>query len=266
MPNPFKSLRLPQKIADMAQQFTNAGGRLNGQEDALYLMQKAGVSLNPAQRAELLAQHPDVAENILYKNAVNKYNKDGYEGLSRVNKGLIDQLDGILVGRELDNVARPLRLTDDTTTFGEFAEGIANKDLRPEAVFGRTAADKNMDERILRYEALQKQRAKMIQSAEKKKNVIDFSKFQGLLAPAAATGLLSYRPTAEAQDVGSIQAAVNPTAGAVAQMMQGYNQYMKEHPVIGAIAPRAPEEIAVKMQYGEPRTYLDYVKAFLDLL
>jgi len=67
-------------------------------------------------------------------------------------------------------------------------------------------------------------------------------------------------------ETGSIEAPVHPMVGKMADYASRYNKYMDQKPLLGVIAPAAPEDLLRKMAYDDDRGYFDYLMASLGMM
>lgn len=65
---------------------------------------------------------------------------------------------------------------------------------------------------------------------------------------------------------GDIESPVHPMVGKMADYASRYNNYIDKKPLLGFIAPEAPEDLLRKMAYDDDRGYFDYLMASLGMM
>lgn len=91
--------------------------------------------------------------------------------------------------------------------------------------------------------------------------------YTGALAGLGIGSLLGgNKAEAAPYDHGSIEAPINPMMGKLADYAGKYNRYIDSKPLLGMVAPEAPEALLNKMAYDDDRGYLDYLMASLGMM
>jgi len=173
----FKTLTIPKKVGELATQFTAAGGRLDGLNN-VELARRAGEGLTDAQRKALLAKFK--GDKYIDRESMWLEEKGQLFGetTTRTRAGRRELLDQHLISKELDVLARPEKLTDDTTTWGEMRELPHKGRATPTDILGAERGRDNLAQGVgsIKQKLLRIQDAAI--QAEKKKDIPDISEIK----------------------------------------------------------------------------------------